>query len=61
MAFRDKVLVFSQAGALPPAALEELIQSIKALDMVEVHKKMADANADATTAATNESTEIGNN
>ena len=59
MAFRDTVLVFSQAGALPPAALEELIQSIKALDMVEVHKKMSDANASEVTTA--ESTGTGSN
>ena len=37
MAFREGVLVFSQPGALPPAALEELIGAVKGLDMDEVH------------------------
>jgi thioredoxin len=33
MAFKDGVLVFSQPGALPAAALEELIASVRALDV----------------------------
>jgi len=37
MAFRDGVLVFSQPGALPAAALEELVQAVRALDMEHVH------------------------
>jgi len=41
MAFREGVLVFSQAGALPAPALEELITAVKGLDMVEVHRKVA--------------------
>ena len=41
MAFREGVLVFSQAGALPAPALEELITAVKALDMEEVHRKVA--------------------
>lgn len=41
MAFRDKVLVYSQPGALPKAALEDLIGKIKALDMEAVHKEVA--------------------
>lgn len=41
MAFREKVLVYSQPGALPPAALEELITKVKALDMQEVHRQVA--------------------
>lgn len=40
MAFRDGVLVFSQAGALPAAALEELIQSVRKLDMDEVRREV---------------------
>jgi thioredoxin 1 len=36
MAFRDGVLVFSQAGALPAAALEQVITGIKGLDMDDV-------------------------
>ena len=41
MAFREGVLVFSQPGALPPAALEELIGAVKGLDMDEVHAAVA--------------------
>src|SRR3954470_9303224 len=36
MAFRDGILVFSQPGALPPQALEQVIQGVKGLDMDEV-------------------------
>lgn len=36
MAFRDGILVFEQAGALPPAALEKLIEQLRALDMDDV-------------------------
>jgi thioredoxin 1 len=41
MAFRDGVLVFSQPGALPPAALEDLIGQVRDLDMDEVHRAVA--------------------
>ena len=41
MAFREGVLVFSQAGALPAPALEELITAVKGLDMEEVHRQVA--------------------
>lgn len=40
MVFRDNILLFSQAGALPPAQLEELIQATKNLNMDEVRKAM---------------------
>ena len=43
MLFRDGVLLFRQAGALPPAALEELVTKAKALDMEEVRKELAAA------------------
>ncbi|MDI3315037.1 MAG: thioredoxin [Mycobacterium sp.] len=33
MAFKKGRLVFNQAGALPPAALEELVQRVKAFDV----------------------------
>ena len=36
MAFRDGILVFSQPGALPAAALEKLVQEVRDLDMDEV-------------------------
>jgi thioredoxin 1 len=41
MAFRDGILVFSQPGALPSAALEELIAAVRGLDMDEVRSKIA--------------------
>ena len=41
MAFRDGVLVFSQPGALPAAALAQLIDAVRALDMDEVRAEVA--------------------
>ncbi|MDH6409058.1 thioredoxin 1 [Aurantimicrobium minutum] len=41
MVFREKVLLFSQAGALPPAALEDLITQVKGLEMTQVHAEIA--------------------
>ncbi len=41
MAFREGVLVFSQAGALPAAALDELITAVQGLDMDEVREQLA--------------------
>jgi thioredoxin 1 len=45
MAFRDGVLVFSQPGALPAPALEQVIEAVKGLDMDEVHAKIAEQRA----------------
>ena len=41
MVFRDKVLLFSQAGMLPEAALDDLIRQVRALDMDDVRKQIA--------------------
>ena len=41
MAFREGILVFSQAGALPAPALEELITAVKGLDMEDVRAQIA--------------------
>lgn len=41
MAFREGVLVFAQPGALPPAALDQVIGAVKGLDMDEVHQQVA--------------------
>ena len=38
MIFREKIVIFSQAGALPASALEEIIAKTKELDMDEVRK-----------------------
>lgn len=40
MVFRDGVLLFNQAGALPAPALEELIQAVRDLDMDEIKKEI---------------------
>jgi thioredoxin 1 len=45
MIFRDGILLFEQAGALPAAALEELIGKVQALDMDDVRKKIAEQEA----------------
>lgn len=42
MAFRDGILVFSQPGALPAPALEQVITAVKGLDMDEVRAKIAE-------------------
>ena len=41
MVFREKVILFQQAGALPAAALEQVITQAKALDMAKVHTEVA--------------------
>jgi thioredoxin len=40
--FRDQICVFAQPGALPASALEEIIQRVKALDMDEVRRRIAE-------------------
>ncbi|BBB01616.1 putative thioredoxin [Actinacidiphila reveromycinica] len=45
MIVRDKVAVFAQPGALPEPALEDVIAQARALDMAEVRKAVADAQA----------------
>ncbi|MDD1476726.1 thioredoxin [Arthrobacter sp. H16F315] len=52
MAFREKVLVFSQPGALNAQQLEQVIDAVKALDMEEVHAHVARSQAEAATSAT---------
>lgn len=47
MVFREQVLLFSQPGALSAGQFEELITKIKAVDMAQVHKDVAAAQADA--------------
>jgi thioredoxin 1 len=41
MVFREKVILFSQAGALPAAGLESIVDQAKALDMKQVHEDLA--------------------
>ena len=47
MLFREKVILFSQAGALPGTALEQIITKGKELDMAAVHKEIAEREAAA--------------
>jgi thioredoxin 2 len=41
MVFREQVLLFSQAGALSPAQLQELITQVQEVDMEKVHAEIA--------------------
>lgn len=41
MVFREKVILYSEAGALPPSALDQLVEQVKAIDMAEVHQQIA--------------------
>ena len=45
MAFREQVLVFAQPGALPAPALEQVITAVKALDMDDVRRQIAEQSA----------------
>ncbi len=45
MAFRDGVRVFSQPGALPGKALDEVIAAVRGLDMEDIHKQIAEQEA----------------
>lgn len=51
MAFREKVLVFSQPGALNAQQLEQVVDAVKALDMEEVHAHVARSQAEAAAAS----------
>jgi len=42
MILRDKMMLFSQPGALPEAALEDLIRQVRALDMAKVRAEIAE-------------------
>jgi thioredoxin len=41
MVFREKVILFQQAGALPGNALEQVISQAKSLDMTKVHQEIS--------------------
>jgi len=51
MAFKEGVLVFSQPGALPAPALEQVIQAVRDLDMDDVRARMAAAEQEAVAGA----------
>ena len=41
MVFREKVILFQQAGALPGQALEQVITQAKTIDMAKVHAEVS--------------------
>ncbi len=45
MLFREQVILYAEPGALPPAALEDILGKAKALDMEAVHKEIAERGA----------------
>jgi len=45
MVFREQIIVFSQPGAMPQGAFEQVVAKAKALDMAEVRKQMQDEDA----------------
>jgi thioredoxin len=45
MIFRDRVLLYAEAGALPEEALEDIVGRVKALDMDEVRRRIAEQEA----------------
>ena len=48
VAIRERVGVFQQAGALPAAALDEVVEKVLELDMDDVRAKIAEAEAETT-------------
>jgi len=40
MFFREKVILYAEAGALPPAMLAEVVKQAKSVDMAEVHREI---------------------
>lgn len=42
MVFRDKVVLFQEAGAMPASALEQVIAQARSLDMAKVHQEIAE-------------------
>ena len=45
MVFREKVILFQQAGALPASALEQVLAKAKTLDMAQVRQEIAERDA----------------
>ena len=46
MVFKEGILIFSQPGALPGEALDELIEKVREVDMESVRKKIAEQQAE---------------
>jgi thioredoxin len=41
MIFREQVILYAEAGALPPPALDEVLGKVREIDMAEVHREIA--------------------
>ncbi|HKO87698.1 MAG TPA: thioredoxin [Burkholderiales bacterium] len=46
MVFREQVILFAEAGALPSAQFEQVLTHAKTLDMAEVHRELAEREAE---------------
>jgi thioredoxin len=46
MVFREQIIVYADAGALPPAGLQQLVDGVRGLDMVQVRAEI-EAQSDA--------------
>jgi thioredoxin 1 len=53
MIFRDGILVFSQPGALPASALDEIIGKVQELDMDDIRKQIAEETSKSTSKSGN--------
>jgi thioredoxin 1 len=47
MVFREKVILYAEAGSLPAPALEQVITQAKEVDMAAVHREIAERGAEA--------------
>ena len=47
MIFKERVLLYSEPGALPPAVLRDLVEKAKEADMVEIHRQLEEAKANS--------------
>jgi thioredoxin 1 len=46
MVFREKVILYAEAGSLPAPALEQVIAQAKSVDMAAVHREIAERGAE---------------
>jgi thioredoxin 1 len=49
MIFRDRVLLYAEPGALPEQALDDIVSKVKALDMEDVRRRIAEREKTAKT------------
>ena len=47
MVFREKVILYAEAGSLPAPALEQVIAQVKGIDMAAVHREIAERGTEA--------------